>query len=144
MARPRSVPYNALCFGVVLLLGLFTKAIQASYNVTYVEWVNSAGQIEYLRDDRQPALYTQSFGNCLTDSPVTLTRFDAAYYQDNATVTFHFEGSSILSNETLTCMPYARHRIRLLLIVLVSIGVFAYGQSRFDLVWDPCNTGLTR
>lgn len=55
----------------------------------------------YLADDRKPALYTQSFGDCLGNSVINVTRFDAAYYQDNMTVLFHLEGSTALTNESL-------------------------------------------
>ncbi|KAF2157573.1 TRP-domain-containing protein, partial [Myriangium duriaei CBS 260.36] len=61
------------------------------------------------------------------DSPViNLTRFDAAYYKDNMTVLFHFEGSTSLWNESL----------------MINIGVYAYGESRWGMTFDPCNANI--
>ncbi|KAF2722247.1 TRP-domain-containing protein, partial [Polychaeton citri CBS 116435] len=78
-------------------------------------------------DNRQPSIYTGNYGNCLgADSSIELTRFDAAYYRDNMTVLFHLEGSSPLNNQTL----------------MMYIGVFAYGESRFDLVFNPCQANI--
>ena len=55
----------------------------------------------WLKDDRQPSLYTQDFGDCQGDSLLNVSRFDAAYYKDNMTVLFHLEGSSALANESV-------------------------------------------
>ena len=56
---------------------------------------------QWLMDDRQPALYSQTFGDCQGDSLLNVSRFDAAYYKDNMTVLFHLEGSSALANESV-------------------------------------------
>ncbi|EMC94553.1 hypothetical protein BAUCODRAFT_50270, partial [Baudoinia panamericana UAMH 10762] len=79
-------------------------------------------------DDRKPALYTQNFGDCLGNSLIDVTRFDAAYYRDNMTVLFHLAGSSQLMNESL----------------MMYIGVYAYGESRFDLTFNPCFANIHR
>lgn len=55
----------------------------------------------YLEDNRQPALYTQNFGDCQGDSLINVTRFDAAYYRDNMTILFHLAGNTALTNESL-------------------------------------------
>jgi hypothetical protein len=61
-------------------------------------------------------------------SAIDLYRFDAAYYQDNMTVVFHLAGNSNLYNQSL----------------MMYIGVFAYGQRRFDLVFNPCRANIAR
>ncbi|KAF2689490.1 TRP-domain-containing protein [Lentithecium fluviatile CBS 122367] len=86
---------------------------------------------EYLvREDRQPALYTGDFGDCTGGSSVNVTRFDAAYYKDNMTIIFHLGGDSALKNETIMS------------IRTVFIGVYAYGEARFDLTFDPCKANI--
>ncbi|KAG9583133.1 TRP-domain-containing protein, partial [Aureobasidium melanogenum] len=59
-------------------------------------------------------------------SAVNVTRFDAAYYKDNMTVLFHLAGNTAIANESL----------------MMYIGVYAYGQGRFDLTFDPCNANI--
>ena len=76
-------------------------------NVTYITASDADGHIVFLDDDRKPGLYTQNFGDCLGDSLLNVTRFDAAYYKDNMTVTFHMEGSTALTNESLMSMSGA-------------------------------------
>jgi hypothetical protein len=93
--------------------------------ITYAE---PDGQIVYLADDRQPSLYTANFGDCLGGSSINVTRFDAAYYRDNMTVLFHLEGNTAIANESL----------------VMYIGVFAYGESRFDLTFNPCHANIAR
>lgn len=66
----------------------------------WVPYTSDAGTV-WLMDDRQPALYTQSFGDCQGDSLLNISRFDAAYYKDNMTVLFHLEGISALANESV-------------------------------------------
>ncbi|KAK3687049.1 hypothetical protein LTR37_019211 [Vermiconidia calcicola] len=84
------------------------------------------GSTVYLPDNRRPALYTDNFGDCLGGSLINVTRFDAAYYRDNMTVLFHLEGNSALNNESL----------------VMYIGVYAYGESRFDLTFNPCKANI--
>lgn len=67
----------------------------------YVEATKDSGETVYLLDERKPALYTQNFGDCLGNSLINVTRFDAAYYKDNMTVLFHLEGNSAVANESL-------------------------------------------
>ncbi|KAK2746512.1 hypothetical protein FQN57_003138 [Myotisia sp. PD_48] len=83
-------------------------------------------KLEILLDDRRPALYTRDFGDCMENSLINLTRFDAAFYRDNLTVVFHIAGHSSLHNESL--MAY--------------IGFFAYGKARFELSFDPCDANI--
>lgn len=94
----------------------------------WLTYTNPDGQTVYLADDRQPSLYTKNFGDCLGGSAINVTRFDAAYYADNGTVLFHLEGNTAIANESL----------------VMYIGVFAYGESRFDLTFNPCSANIER
>ena len=94
-------------------------------------WINyqtADGETLYLKDNRRPSLYTDDFGDCLGNSAVNVSRFDAAYYRDNMTIMFHLQGSSGIANED----------------VVFYIGVYAYGESRFDLVFNPCQANIDR
>ena len=94
----------------------------------YVMYTQADGTVLYLKDDRRPALYTGNFGDCLGGSAINVSRFDAAYYQDNMTVNFHLAGNTAILNTTL----------------MMYIGVYAYGENRFDLIFDPCKANLPR
>jgi hypothetical protein len=117
-------PQSLLALFVVLLslVGVaITDGIQ--YVVGKIDGVRML-----VRDDRQPALYTADYGDCLGKSAINVTRFDAAYYKDNMTIIFHFEGETGLREED----------------VMMNIGVFAYGESRFELTFNPCNANIWR
>ncbi|KIV85522.1 hypothetical protein PV11_01210 [Exophiala sideris] len=128
MARPaRSetlFSWFSVCSVLVTFLS-FSLPASASQNITWIQYTGNDGTV-WLNDDRKPALYTQSFGDCQGDSLLNITRFDGAYYKDNMTVLFHLEGSSPLTNESL----------------MLYIGVYAYGESRFDLTFNPCNANI--
>jgi hypothetical protein len=94
----------------------------------YITYQGENGETVYLADNRRPALYTGNFGDCLGGSLINVTRFDAAYYKDNMTVQFHLAGNSDLKGEAL----------------MMYIGVFAYGESRFDLTFNPCDANIAR
>lgn len=94
----------------------------------WVTYASPDGETVYLEDNRKPSLYTQNFGDCLGGSSINVTRFDAAYYQDNMTVLFHLAGNSGIANDSL----------------MMYIGVYAYGEDRFDLVFNPCNANIYR
>ena len=94
----------------------------------WLTYTDPDGQTVYLADDRQPSLYTKNYGDCLGGSSINVTRFDAAYYRDNMTVLFHLEGNTAIANESL----------------VMYIGVFAYGESRFDLTFNPCSANIAR
>ncbi|KAI7256936.1 TRP-domain-containing protein, partial [Hortaea werneckii] len=100
-------------------------AIAADDDTRWVTYQTNTETI-YLRDDRRPALYTGNFGDCLGGSSINVTRFDAAYYKDNMTVLFHLAGNSGLMNQSL----------------MMYIGVYAYGESRFDLTFNPCAANI--
>lgn len=51
---------------------------------------------------RTPSLYTGDFADCLDGGSLfNVTKFDAAYYADNLTVLFHFDGTTNLRKESL-------------------------------------------
>ncbi|KIW97028.1 uncharacterized protein Z519_02420 [Cladophialophora bantiana CBS 173.52] len=110
-----------------ILVSLLALNVQraAAGNTRWIEYTGNDGTV-WLDDDRRPSLYTQDFGDCQGDSLINVTRFDAAYYKDNMTVLFHLEGNSALTNESL----------------MLYIGVFAYGESRFNLTFNPCNANI--
>jgi hypothetical protein len=113
---------SRLAFFVVLLMLISTAVADGiQYVVATVDGVRMR-----VRDDRQPSLYTADYGDCLGASAINVTRFDAAYYKDNMTIIFHFEGETGLRGED----------------VMMNIGVFAYGESRFDLLFNPCNANI--
>lgn len=66
----------------------------------WIQYTGNDGTV-WLDDDRQPSLYTQSFGDCQGDSLINVTRFDAAYYRDNMTVLFHLGGNTALADEDI-------------------------------------------
>ena len=86
---------------LLLLSFLSFVDLTTTENSQYVQVTTSSGDTVYLEDDRKPALYTQNFGDCLGGSLITVTRFDAAYYQDNMTVLFHLEGNTHVKNESI-------------------------------------------
>ncbi|KAN0067116.1 Transient receptor potential (TRP) ion channel domain containing protein [Elaphomyces granulatus] len=75
-----------------------------------------------LSENREPALYTQDFGDCQGDSLIKVTQFNGAYYQDNMTVTWNLRGETSLKNDS----------------VMLYISVYAYGRNRIGLTVDPC------
>ncbi|KAI9721306.1 MAG: hypothetical protein M1812_002468 [Candelaria pacifica] len=111
----------ALC--LFLSLG---SLFQIAYGVDYVQATDDAGDTIYLDSNRRPALYTQNFGDCLGSSIINVTRFDVAYYKDNMTVLFHLQGNTDVRREGL----------------MMFIGVYAYGEARFDLTFNPCNANI--
>ena len=92
-------------YGLVALLLALLAIIQptaASNSTTqWVQGTTKSGDIVWLKDNRQPALYTQNFGDCMGGSLINVTRFDAAYYADNMTVLFHLEGNTAVKNASL-------------------------------------------
>lgn len=96
---------RTLWFAVLLLSVSFLSFIHpaCAVDTQYVQYTNENGDSVYLADDRRPALYTQNFGDCLGNSLINVTRFDAAYYKDNMTVLFHLEGNTAVANESVMC-----------------------------------------
>ncbi|KAL1886787.1 hypothetical protein Plec18167_000722 [Paecilomyces lecythidis] len=92
----------------------------------YVTGQDAAGNSVELPINRRPALYTQSFGDCQGDSLINVTRFDGAFYKDNMTVTFNLEGQTSIPQDN----------------VMLYIGVFAYGESRMTLTFNPCSANI--
>ncbi|TAQ89837.1 hypothetical protein B7494_g1835 [Chlorociboria aeruginascens] len=108
------------------LLSTVIPSVQADDPV-YIEGTDAQGVTRTLLDNRFPALYTGDFGDCMGgQSLLNVTAFDAAYYADNMTVLFHLAGTTNLQNE----------------IIMMYISVYAYGENRFDLTFNPCNANL--
>ena len=108
-----------LFLSLVALLG-----IARATDPKTVEYTDDDGTSILLLDDRKPALYTQNFGDCLGSSAINVTRFDAAYYQDNMTVTFHLQGNTAVANESLMrawCVILARIQADSLQCTLASL-----------------------
>ena len=84
----------------VLLLSL-CSLFRCAYQQDRFTATDAQGNTIILEDDRKPSLYTQNFGDCLGNSVVNVTRFDAAYYSDNMTVLFHLVGATNIRDESL-------------------------------------------
>jgi hypothetical protein len=110
----------------VLLLAFLSFLAPALAKETKAVKTTVDGKTVWLKDSRRPSLYTGDFGDCMGSSTVNVTRFDAAYYKDNMTVLFHLEGNTAVKNESL----------------MIYIGVFAYGEARFDLTFNPCSANI--
>lgn len=116
------LPSLAAVSGVCTFLSFLSFHVDHSLATDWISYTNTAGETLYLDSNREPALYTKDYGDCQGDSVINVTRFDAAYYKDNMTITFHLGGSTAVANES----------------VIMYIGVFAYGENRFNLTFDPC------
>jgi len=98
---------SGLGLGLAALYFLLSFLSVSAASVKQTKWIeatDASGHVVYLDDARKPALYTQNFGDCLGSSLINVTRFDAAYYQDNMTVLFHLEGNTAVANESLMSM----------------------------------------
>ncbi|RKF59240.1 putative membrane protein [Erysiphe neolycopersici] len=112
-----------------LILELGGSLVQASDPPipATISGTDATGKKTTLFVDRSPALYTGDFGDCMGgQSLINLTSFDAAYYADNMTVLFNMAGSTNLRNESL----------------MLYISVKAYGEDRFNMVFNPCNANF--
>ena len=118
---------SAVALTALLSLAILAPAADAAHaGGQTIQGTDAEGRAVSLLDSRKPALFTRNFGDCLGSSIVNVTRFDAAYYADNMTVLFHLGGSTGVRNESL----------------MMHIGVYAYGESRFDLTFNPCNANI--
>lgn len=70
-----------------------------------IQGTNAKGETKTLLLDRNPALYTGNFGDCMGgNSLINLTSFNAAYYADNMTILFNMAGTTNLRNMSVMCM----------------------------------------
>ncbi|PNY29437.1 membrane protein [Tolypocladium capitatum] len=114
---------------VLLLLGALCllSTVLADDNKVYIKGTGIDGTSRDLEVSRYPALYTGDFDDCLGgESLFNVTKFDAAYYADNLTVLFHLDGTSNIRKESL----------------ILHISVEAYGESRFNMTYDPCKANI--
>lgn len=80
---------------------IFLRATVIATTLRYVP-ATINGERTLVRDDRQPALYTADYGDCLGgNSLINVTRFEVAYYKDNMTVAFHLGGATHLSKDSI-------------------------------------------
>ncbi|KAG9233376.1 hypothetical protein BJ875DRAFT_378746 [Amylocarpus encephaloides] len=128
MARfPSSLAsWGAAFVSSLAVLNTIIPSVAAASRPT-IQATNADGVTKIVFVDRQPALFTGDFGDCMGgQSLMNLTSFDAAYYADNMTVLFNLAGTSNLRNESL----------------MLHISVDAYGEDRFDMLWNPCNANF--
>lgn len=122
--------WTVLIFVFSVLLTFQVPCIEATAQGSLPDTIrgtNAAGVTTTLFVDRNPALYTGDFGDCMGgQSLINLTSFDAAYYADNMTVLFNVAGTTSLRNES----------------VMLYISVEAYGEDRFNLVFNPCSANF--
>jgi ML-like domain len=139
-------PLRAVLAVCLLVLSAVTPSFAAKDEQVWA-YTEPDQTIIYLPDNRKPALYAGNYGDCLGSSLIKVNRFDASFYRDNMTVTFHLGGSTNLTSEALMstlCSPALRFLASLTNIIAVYIGVFAYGESRFDLTFNPCAANINR
>ncbi|KAL2069057.1 hypothetical protein VTL71DRAFT_15395 [Oculimacula yallundae] len=118
---------TAIVSSLAILSTLVSPVRAQDSSLETIQGTNGAGETNTLLVDRYPALYSGDFGDCMGgQSLINLTSFDGAYYADNMTVLFNLAGTTNLRNETL----------------MLYISVYAYGEDRFDLVFNPCNANF--
>ena len=89
---------------LTLLFTFFTLLVHVSgRDPVYISGVGYDGKkSDSLDVSRTPSLYTGDFADCLDGGSLfNVTKFDAAYYADNLTVLFHFDGTTNLRKESL-------------------------------------------
>lgn len=122
-----STSWSTAFVSSIALLSTIVPAVRADSSTDTIQGTNAAGVTSTLLVDRYPALYSGNFGDCMGgQSLINLTSYDAAYYADNMTVLFNLAGTTSLRNESL----------------MLYISVQAYGEDRFDLVFNPCNANF--
>ncbi|OHF03345.1 transient receptor potential ion channel [Colletotrichum orchidophilum] len=116
----------SLATALLVLFSFLATALAATETV-YITGSDKDGNTKQLAVNRNPGLYTGDFGDCLGgQSLFNITKFDASYYADNMTVQFHLDGTTNIKNESL----------------MMHINVEAYGETRFDMSFDPCMTNI--
>ena len=109
---------------LVLLLSCLCQPVMGADR--WFNYQEEDGTTVVLNDNRQPALYTKDFGDCLGGSTINVTRFDVAYYKDNMTILWHMAGETGVIGDS----------------VMMSIGVYAYGENRYELIFNPCDANI--
>lgn len=104
MQLRRLLSLPALLLSIVSPLSLHTTVAHAAATSDSTQWITytgSDGQTLYLDNNREPALYTQDYGDCQGESLIQVSRFDAALYKDNMTILFHLGATSQLRSEAV-------------------------------------------
>ncbi|KAH9874943.1 hypothetical protein J1614_004431 [Plenodomus biglobosus] len=86
---------------IVACLVLLWLCASAATDETHYIVATFDGQRVRVKDNRQPALCTADYGDCLGESTFNVTRFDAAYYKDNMTIIFHLADETGLQEEAI-------------------------------------------
>ncbi|BFZ64153.1 hypothetical protein YB2330_005292 [Saitoella coloradoensis] len=69
---------------------------------------------------------TERFGSCSDNSILDASQFSAAYYEHNLSIIFDIKGHSLTTTQYVTA----------------SIDVFAYGETRWNISFDPCRVNI--
>ncbi|KAK2628109.1 hypothetical protein QTJ16_002755 [Diplocarpon rosae] len=119
-------PWAMVLAASLAIFSTFIPSVSAA-DPEVIQGTNAEGETTTLLVDRYPALYSGDFGDCMGgQSLINLTSFDGAYYADNMTVLFNLAGTTNLRNESL----------------MLYISVYAYGEDRFDMIFNPCNANF--
>lgn len=80
-------------------------------------------------DDRKPSLYTQDYGSCMSNSPIQINNYHGAFYRDNMSLTFSFDGmADVHYDDSLILM----------------LSVIAYGERRVSMKVNACQANIHR
>lgn len=82
---------SPLLWHLATVLWFLLSALAAPYPIPGTRYTR-----KNLPDNRKPALYTQTYGDCYRSSTINVTRFNGAFYRDNMTVMFDLGGSTLV------------------------------------------------
>lgn len=92
---------SSLSFQTTTAAATTAAASSGPQPTQWITYTNQDGETLYLDNNREPALYTQDYGDCQGNSLIHVNRFDAAYYKDNMTILFHLGATSQLRSEAV-------------------------------------------
>ncbi|KAK4189184.1 putative flavin carrier protein 2 precursor [Podospora australis] len=145
MARSKNGPPGPL---YLLVSGLLFAASTQARQVMYTWGTDLHGVTRELPANRDPALYTGDYGDCLGgQSLLKISKLDAAYYADNMTIVLHLDGTSnAFKNESLM-MRIAVDACTSLWILLggrryIDTSRLVDGENRLDMIINPCHLNI--